>query len=406
MTLSAERIRRDVEAIAACTLTPGEGATRPTFSTAWRAARDYVAGEAERAGCTVWTDAAGNLHARPAALPREARVWLSGSHVDSVPNGGDYDGVVGVVVPLELLRAAHAAGRDDLPLELVIFAEEEGTTFGLGMLGSHAWVGSLSPERLDAVTDHEGASYLAAGAAHGVRPADMEAERFRPEAYRGLVEVHVEQGVGLWKRGDRIAVVNAIAGRSQYRARIVGTANHAGSTAMEDRRDALAGAAETIVELERLAREMPGSVITVGRIAAQPNAVNVIAGEVEITIDLRSPDPAVLVEGDSRIRMLLGEVTARRGLSATLEATETLPAMPLDRELRAALEAAAERAGVGALPVVASGALHDAAILAPQLPTAMLFVASRDGVSHNPAEHSRIEDVALAARVLRELVSG
>ena len=406
MTIRADRIRGDLETIAACTLTPGAGASRPTFSSAWREARDYVIAEAERAGCAVRIDAAGNVHARPASVHWDEPVWLSGSHLDSVPNGGDYDGVVGVAVPLEILRAAHESGRDRLPLELVVFAEEEGTTFGLGMLGSHAWAGSLDAARLASVRNRDGMSYLEAGGAHGVRPLELGTDRFDPRAYRGLVEVHVEQGAGLWKRGERLAVVTAIAGRNQYRARIAGRANHAGSTAMADRQDALAGAAELIVALERLAGELsPGAVITVGRVVAHPNAVNVIAGEAELTIDFRDGDPAVLEEGDGRIRTLVGEITARRGLSATLEATESLSAMPLSAEVCAALRAAAERAGVGALPTVTSGALHDAAILAPHLPTAMLFVASRDGISHNPAEHSRLEDVAAAAGVVWEFLA-
>lgn len=407
MTIRADRIRRDLEAIAACTLTPGAGASRPTFSSAWREARDHVAAEAERAGCAVRVDAAGNVHARPASVRWDEPVWLCGSHVDSVPNGGDYDGVVGVVVPLEILRASHESGRDRLPLELVVFAEEEGTTFGLGMLGSHAWAGSLSADKLGTVRDREGRSYLEAGAGHGVRPADLRTERLDPRAYRGLLEVHVEQGAGLWKRGERLAVVTAIAGRNQYRARIAGRANHAGSTAMDDRQDALAGAAELIVGLERLAGELsPRAVVTVGRIAAHPNAVNVIAGEVELTIDFRDADAAVLHAGDARIRALVDEVAARRGLGATLEATETLPATPLDAGIVAGLQAAAARAGLGALPTATSGALHDAAILAPHLPTAMLFVASRDGISHNPAEHSRLEDIVAAAEVVWEFLNG
>ncbi|HYE59228.1 MAG TPA: Zn-dependent hydrolase [Rhodothermales bacterium] len=404
MSIRADRLRRDIEAIAACTATPGAGASRPTFSDAWGAARAYVVGELERCGCRVRTDAAGNVHARPAGVGWEAPVWLSGSHIDSVPHGGDFDGVTGVVVPLELLRAAHESGRDDLPLELIVFAEEEGPTFGLGMLGSRAWVGDLTAEDLGRLRNAAGQSYLDAGAMYGVQPGEIG--RKRPGAYRGFVEVHVEQGPGMWDRGTPLALVNAIAGRRQYRGRITGRANHAGSTGMADRQDALAGAAEVMLQLEALARRLsPQTVATVGQLVVRPGALNVIPGEADFSLDFRSPDDALLEEGERQIEALLAGTTMRRGLSATLEATEVQPAIALDADVCNRLQQAAVRAGHGPLPVTVSGALHDAAIVAPHVPTAMLFVASRDGISHNPDEFSRIEDIAAAAEVLRALVT-
>ena len=407
MPIRVDRLRRDVETIAVFTATPGEGASRPTFSPEWRAARDYVAEELRGCGCEVRVDAAGNLHARPAALGWDEPAWLSGSHLDTVPRGGDFDGVVGVVVPLELLRVAHDDGIDALPLELVVFAEEEGTTFGLGMLGSHAWAGTLPLETLAAVRNADGRSYLEAGEPHGVRPTAIAAERLRPEALLGFLEVHIEQGPALWKNGGAIAIVDAVAGRRQYRARLEGRANHAGSTAMADRHDALAGAAELVLGLEALATELsPRTVITVGQIACRPNAINVIPGEVVLSIDFRDPDNAVLHDGDRRIRELLASIAGRRRLSHSLENTETLAAEALDPALCDRVREAALRAGVGPLPPAVSGALHDAAILAPHIPTAMIFVASRGGVSHNPDELSRFEDIAAAADVLWEVVTG
>src|SRR5688572_26159002 len=160
MAISVERIHSDITAIARCTETPGNGATRPTFSRAWGEARAYVIAQAEAAACEVRTDAAGNVHSRPKSLGWDAPVWLVGSHIDTVPHGGDYDGVAGVVVALELLRSATEDNFSPLPVELVVFAEEEGTTFGLGMLGSRAWVGEVSAERLDELRNADGESYL------------------------------------------------------------------------------------------------------------------------------------------------------------------------------------------------------------------------------------------------------
>ncbi len=403
IAVSRERLARDIEAIAECSESePRIGYSRPTFSPAWRRAVDYVAAEAKAAGCEVRTDAAGNLHARPTDLGWAVPAWLCGSHLDSVPTGGRYDGVVGVVVALEALRL-----RPDAPLELIVFAEEEGTTFGLGMLGSRSWAGTLTAGELAALRNREGESYLAAGAPHGVAPERLASERLRPAAYRGLIEVHVEQGLALWKTGARVAVVTAINGRKQYRCLMSGAANHAGSTKMADRHDALAGAAQAMIALESLARELDGdadhTVMTVGRMAVEPNALNVIPGRVDFSIDFRARTPAVLERGDALLRASLQQAAAARGLDLDLACTEELPPVPLDKALCRLLREAGARLG-HALPDAASGALHDAAILAPLLPTAMLFVASEGGISHNPAEASRIEDIELAARIVAEAV--
>jgi acetylornithine deacetylase/succinyl-diaminopimelate desuccinylase-like protein len=439
MRISEANIAADIEAIAAITDTPGVHA-RPTFSPAWAQARAYVLAEAEKIGCRTWTDAFGNVHLRPANLPDSAKVWLSGSHIDSVPTGGKFDGVTGVVVPLEILRAAHAAGQT-MPLELVVFAEEEGTTFNLGMLGSRAWSGTLSADQLVTLRNKEGIDPLTAGKAFGVDAGRFAAELLRRDHYHGFIEVHVEQGPAMWERGERVAIVTAINGRKQYSVTIIGEPNHAGSTPMQYRKDALVGAAECVVALERLAlapspgtpgegsgegqvstrairpngphpypllayRERePENVLTVGQITTRPNAINVIAGEVTFTIDFRSPSNTVLSRATADIETTIRAIVDRRKLNVAFHETESLPAMAMDAQVVAALRAAAARCGIANVVETSSGALHDAAILAPIMPSAMLFVASRGGISHNPAEFSRIEDIAAAARVLAAVVN-
>jgi allantoate deiminase len=399
--VDGRRLASDIERIAACSESdPGTGYSRPTFSPAWKRARDYVIREAHAAGCRTRVDPAGNLHARPTGLGWEAPAWLCGSHIDSVPTGGRYDGVVGVVTALEVLRAAP-----ETPVELVVFAEEEGTTFNLGMLGSRAWAGTLSPAELGALCSAEGRDYLSAGADHGVDPARLAAERLAPQKYRGLIEVHVEQGPALWKSGEPLAVVTGINGRRQYGCVMSGVPNHAGTTRMSDRRDALAGAAQGMAFLESLGRELDQevghTVITVGRLEASPNALNVIAGRVRFSIDFRSPSDEILRLGEERLRTELLLIASARGLDIEIACTEQLPVVPMDPGMCQMLRAAAGRLDLK-LPDTKSGALHDTAILAPFLPSAMLFVASKDGISHNPAEFSRIEHIALAARVLVE----
>jgi len=401
MPVEHERIKRDIEIIAGFTETPGNGASRPTFSVAWGSARDYLLQELRGVNAKVRIDAAGNVHARLSGLDWDEPVWASGSHLDSVPHGGNYDGVMGVVVPLELMRAAHEEGRNDFPLELVAFAEEEGPTFGLGMLGSRALVGDLDADELSQVINAEGENYLQAGFPYGVVPDRVGREKEYLTGMRGFIEVHAEQGPGLWKEGQPVALVTAIAGRHQYNVSLSGQANHAGSTAMLDRRDALVGAAEVILSLESLAAELSTqTVITVGEIHCQPNAVNVIPGSVAFRIDFRSPDNALLGEGEKAIFERIQEVAERRALELEIERTEAIAAVSLDRKLANEIQEAARREDGMALPEVASGALHDAAVVASHVPTVMLFVASKDGISHNSGEFSRSEDITRSAMIL------
>ncbi len=175
--IRVERVQQDIEAIARFTETPGDGATRPTFSKPWAGATDYVAGEARRIGCDIRVDAAGNLHARPKGLGWDRPAWLCGSHLDSVPHGGDYDGVAGVIAALELLRSA-AEDSVSAPLELIAFAEEEGTTFGLGMIGSRVWTGDLGGDELAKVRNAAGQNYLEAARRLAWMPNDSPKTAF------------------------------------------------------------------------------------------------------------------------------------------------------------------------------------------------------------------------------------
>jgi allantoate deiminase len=361
-----------------------------------RMGRDYIAHQAGIAGCAVRIDAAGNLHARHASLPWNQSIWLSGSHIDSVPTGGKYDGVVGVVAALECLRAA-ADQKIVLPMELILFAEEEGTTFGYGMIGSRLCTGQASAESIANFRNNARQNFFEAGAAHGVIREALADSRLQPGQYLGLIEVHIEQGPALWETGESLAVVTAIAGRKQYQASVAGAANHAGATPMNMRSDALVAAARMIGEVGQIARSLSDqTVATVGRIECEPNAINVIPASVRFTIDLRSPDAALLQTGHDQIeQMILRDYNQR-----SLLVTEDQPPVQMDAALCARLAGSAGR------PIIEtySGALHDAAIIAAVIPTAMLFVASRDGISHHPDEFSRIEDITAAAEVLYRTV--
>jgi hydantoinase/carbamoylase family amidase len=404
--ISEKRMMDDIERIAAWNESePALGYSRPTFSPAWNEARDFLIEESRRAGCSTRTDPAGNLHARRVGLSWNEPAWICGSHIDSVPSGGKYDGVVGVVVALEILRT-HA----DAAMELVVFAEEEGTTFGIAMLGSRAWAGTIEADRLLNLKNRGGLDFATAGKAFGVVPDLVSAGSFGFPlgGYKGMLEVHVEQGASLWKRGLPLAVVTTVNGRRQYSGRFSGIANHAGSTGMADRFDALAGAAEMVLALEELGRELDGrygsTTATTGSLTITPNAANVVPGAADFVLDFRSRSNDALASGDRSLRHLISSIGARRSLGTEITCFEDLPALPFDPDVCDLLRRAGADQGI-TLPDVSSGALHDSAILAPFLPTAMLFVASRDGISHNPAEFSRAEDIAAAARVVAAAIA-
>jgi allantoate deiminase len=422
--IRADRIAADIEAIAACSengagdgpeSSARRGYSRPTFSAPWGAARDYVIAQAEAAGGEARIDAAGNVHIRHRSVGWEARAWLCGSHIDSVPSGGKYDGVMGVVIPLEVMRTAPSA-----PLETIVFAEEEGTTFGFGMVGSRLWAGVESAAQLEeilALTNRHGESVAEAGVAWGLDVDALRAaaagsppwtSRLDPSRYFGMIEVHAEQGLSLWTGSVPVAAVSRIDGRRQYAATVSGQANHAGSTGMVGRRDALAAAAELILAVERtganLARELAYTVATVGSLTVEPGAANVIPGTVSLTIDARAQETAMLERVEVELRGAAAEISGRRGTPVAIACTEQIEPSPLSDKVADRLVAAAETLGV-ALPVVPSGALHDAAIISSHVPTAMLFVASQDGISHNPAEFSRIEDIVSAAKIVAAAIS-
>ena len=404
-----ERLSKDIETIAGFSESPPEvGYSRPTFSAPWRQAYDYIIQQATEIGAEHIIDAACNLHIRHPLVGWDRKVWLCGSHLDSVPSGGKFDGVSGVVIPLEIMRR-----RPELPLEIIVFAEEEGTTFNLGMLGSRLWAGTLDPQTMTRIRNRHGETAAEAGAPHGLDLARLTAApdwrtRLQPERYYGMVEVHPEQGLGLWDSGKPLAAVNRINGRRQLSITVTGQANHAGSTGMSGRRDALAGAAEMVVALEQLGQELdrrlPYTVLTVGKLEATPGAVNVIPGQVVFSLDFRGQEEALLVEGEQRIHEIVQTVSERRGLEHEVETIEQLAPSPLSEHICSRLQQAAAARGLE-LELVPSGALHDAAVIAQVMPTAMIFVASRDGISHNPAEYSRIEDIGRAAQLLEDMIA-
>jgi allantoate deiminase len=344
------------------------------------------------AGAEVTLDAAGNLRAFYAAEKLHAPRLLLGSHLDTVPKAGAYDGALGVVLAIALLEGLEGR-RLPFGIELVGFSEEEGVRFAAPFIGSRALVGRLDEQFLN-LQDRNGISIRTAIKNFGLDPAEIPRAMIGEDALAYL-EFHIEQGPVLDSLGQPLGVVEAIAGQTRMEFVFLGCANHAGTTPMHLRRDALAGAAEWILEVERSARMDPGLVGTVGQIEARPGATNVIAGEARVSLDLRHRSDEIRVRAATVLTRLAREIAERRGL--TVETSELLcqRAVEMDGFLVGEIENAMRKTGCQPHRMV-SGAGHDAMILAEKVSAAMIFLRTPGGTSHDPAESVMTDDVAKA----------
>ena len=343
-------------------------------------------------GATSSVDAAGNLRMiYPAAKPVAPRL-LIGSHLDTVPNAGAYDGVLGVVLPIALLRALN--GRK-LPfaIEVVGFSEEEGVRFSTPFIGSRALVGSLDDELLSR-QDAQGISIRKAITDFGLTPAEIPDAAIGDDIL-GYLEFHIEQGPLLENVDRALGVVEALAGQSRLEFTFVGHANHAGTTPMNLRHDALAAAAEWIGAVERHALNTSGLVATVGAIQAKPGATNVIAGDTRVSLDVRHRHDESRNQAVDYFIRQAEDIAKRRGLGVRPKVLLDQPAVPMDPFLVSQVEQAVSRAGCEPYRMV-SGAGHDAMILAAKVPAAMIFLRTPGGISHDPAESVEVSDVAKA----------
>lgn len=370
------------------------GTTRTFLSEGMRRANERVARWMGSVGLHVRVDAAGNLRGRlPGGMPGEGTFVLA-SHLDTVPNAGAFDGVLGVMMALALSEQMRAAGLP-FALEVIAFSEEEGVRFGVPFLGSRALVGELD-EALLARVDEAGLSVGEVMLRYGLRLNEVPAAQMTDAL--GYLEFHIEQGPALESEGLPIGVVETVAGQSRLEVVFTGRANHAGTTPMHLRQDAMCAAAAWIVAVEAYARRMPGAVATVGSILAWPGAGNVIAGEVRASLDVRSATDAVREDAVRQLLAAAREAGASRGVAVAVEERMQQAAVPMDRGLLRLLEDAVDATGTPVRRMV-SGAGHDAMVVAAHMPAAMLFVRSPGGVSHHPDETVLVNDVALALKV-------
>jgi allantoate deiminase len=344
------------------------------------------------AGAEVTVDAAGNLTGFYAAAHSAAPRLLLGSHLDTVPNAGAYDGILGVVIAVALLEALE--GRQ-LPfaIEVVGFSEEEGVRFGLPFIGSRALVGTLDEELLNR-QDADGIAVRDAIKNFGLNPSEIPRAVLNHDALAYL-EFHIEQGPVLESIGRSLGAVDAIAAQTRMTFEFLGRANHAGTTPMHLRHDAIAGAAEWIVAVERTAHDYPGLVATVGQVEAKPGATNVIAAEARVTLDVRHKSTEIRDGAVNALVRQAHEIAERRGLTVRQNVFLSQPAVSMDPFLVDQIQEAIR--SIGCQPHrMTSGAGHDAMILAEKVPAAMIFLRSPGGISHGPAESVEVDDVAKA----------
>jgi len=397
---SARRIERDVETLAGPDYTLSQEAIRRyAYTQAYRNTLDYFTRALQELGFEVSEDPVGTLVARN--RPRGERVFGVGSHCDSNRNGGKYDGTMGVVTALEVCRLNAELGFD-LPLQVISFLEEEGSGFGQMLLGSRIMLQRVTDEDLKesfrAIDD--GRSFWEHAEDAGYEPARWRESLHALDDLCGWIEMHIEQARVLQDTGNRIGVVSAIAGYVHGDVFVQGRADHAGATPMDFRLDPTLPLADSIVELERLARAAgKGTVGTVGEIEVEPGLINAIASRVRFSLDIRGPDDDAFQSVARAIAAFAEEAARRRGMSAAYRQRQTLPATRLDAQIVAALEEAAKASGEPYL-VMHSGAAHDTMCVAERVPSAMVFVPCKDGISHSPQEEASPADAALAAEVI------
>ena len=380
-----------------------DGMQRVAFSQFDIAGRDYVMGLMRAAGMSVRIDAAGNIIGRiegggggTATLPAIAL----GSHTDTVPAGGQYDGALGVIAAIEVAQTLADAGVTlRHPLEVMVFTNEEGTGFHRWLLGSRAVAGRWEDADFAAVGD-DGVTLSARMADLGGNTSRIAAARRRPDELACYLELHIEQGPTLHRGGYPIGIVTGITGRSMYQIDIVGEANHAGTTPMALRRDAMSAAAQIALTVRRIAGEMEVCRVgTVGSMEVHPNAGNVIPGRVQLGCEFRDERMESLAAAEVELRRTAAEVAHAEQVAITVTAQRNTPSVPISGGMQRLAAEAADLAGLAHLSLP-SGAGHDAQAIASITPAAMLFVPSVGGISHAPAEYTAPADCANGAQVL------
>lgn len=398
--IQRERLVKDFEVMAQLTA-PGEGINRLAFTDADWAGRQYIIDRMTDAGLSVEMDDFGNVIGYKIGKKPDLPVVMVGSHTDSVPNGGNYDGVVGVLSAIEVIRSMTDDGyKHDHTIAVVSFMCEESGRFGDATLGSKAMRGELTLQDLHRLVDKQGVSLYEALKGRNLNPDEIKQVEYK-RPVKSFTEIHIEQGKVLEHEAKPIGVVTGIAAPERFYVTIRGNADHSGATPMNLRHDALCGASKIILGIEEIAamQEEPPVVGTVGIVEVTPGAMNVIPGEVKLGVDIRSISEVARNSVVTLVKEFIDVTTDKRGLSYTIEPIAQDHPVAMHPAMIREIEAVVTSLGVEymALP---SGAGHDAMHWADDVPTGMIFIPCLNGISHNPAEFAEMDDIVMGAQVL------
>jgi hydantoinase/carbamoylase family amidase len=397
-----ERIKNDIENVTKITATPNMGCTRFSYGKEDKEVREYLIKKMKDLGLFIKIDGVGNVRAKYIDNNEDKPSIMMGSHIDTVANGGKFDGLTGVITGLEVIRVIKENNvKLDNPIELIIFSEEEGSNFGTTMVGSKFLSGTYKLEYLNKLKNDDGVTAYQVMKDFGLDVDNVENEVLKKEEAKAMVELHIEQGGILHSENLPIGIVKAIVGMKTYKVSLEGVSNHAGSTPMYLRKDPMVGAAEIITYMEKVAKEnaLKDTVATVGKIHCQPNGSNVIPGQVEFNVDIRD----VEIEGIEIVAKELidktKEVAEKRGLKYSIDLVGESDCVKLSPKVISAIEEVAIEKKY-AYKKMNSGAVHDSAMLTEITDVGMIFVPSIDGLSHSPQEDTKFEDIKLGCDLL------
>lgn len=402
--ISIQRLKTQLDTLRTIS-TPGAGINRLAFSESdWRG-RAYIISLMKEAGLTIRSDAFGNVIGHLAGRDENLPPILFGSHADSVPEGGNYDGIIGILGAIETIRSMQ---EDDFipdhPLEAVLFMCEESSRFSAATLGSRAMRGELSPDDLLRLKDHDGNTLFSILKRRGLAPDRIETARYTKKV-KAFLELHIEQGKVLEHEQKQIGIVTGIAAPSRLICEVQGSADHSGATPMNLRHDALCAAAEIILAVEQSAckQEMPPVVATVGIAEVTPCVMNVIPGKVRLGLDIRSIDVKARASVEARIHRAIKEIAGRRHLTFSLETISQEAPAVMNQKVVSLLTMLAQKENYSARQMP-SGAGHDSMHWADYAPTGMIFIPCKDGISHNPEEYAKLDDIVAGTTLLSNAV--
>ena len=403
MAVQYERIKKTIAALAAYGTLPQGGTTRLSYTAEYLAAQAFLQREMLESGMLAEVDPIGNLIGTYVGREPELTAVMSGSHLDTVPAGGNFDGALGIVAALECVRSWQEEGyRSKRTVQVIATIEEECTAFGMACFGVRVRGGEFKKQKPEFIVHLTGGSLAECLQAAGLPHSALQDAAVGFQDLAAFVELHIEQGADLEERGLTCGAVTAIVGYDRLFLTLHGEANHAGTTSMRRRRDALAAAAEVILGVKELAEADDRFVATVGQLNVAPNAVNIVPGKVQLAIETRAADDRVLAEVRAKIMSLLERTASKSGVVITKENDFHVAAVPLSESVRKVIEQSAAECGVS-FQAMPSWAGHDAQIFAASgVPTGMIFVPSINGVSHSKEESSDFQSVTQAVKVLEK----